>query len=166
MIHFGSFDFHETYVCMYIIPRKTGTGTESVPVVKILNNSYSVPFPCRSIFYYVFCSVYAPVIQNKPVFRFVPYQFSVLYRTSFTRSVAVLVPGGLISSHPHQKIGKYIKKNKKTTNPAENLFFNFFGPKKPQILLEKKCQKDRKLRRETRFVSYYGSILGTGKMDK
>ena len=36
------------------------------------------------------------------------------------------------------KIGKYIKKIKKTTNPAENFFINFCGPKKLQIPLEKK----------------------------
>ena len=50
--------------------------------------------------------------------------------------VVVYVGDGLGTTN--QKIGKYIKKNRKTTNPAQNFFFILIGTKKLQIPLEKK----------------------------
>ena len=49
------------------------------------------------------------------------------------------------------KIGKYIKKIKKTINPAENFFINFCEPKKLQIPLEKKVP----IRSENTFKIHY-----------
>ena len=47
----------------------------------------------------------------------------------------------------NKKFGKYIKKIKKTTNPSQNFFFYFNRNKKLQIWLEKKC------------CVFFGSIL-------